>query len=166
MSDHSADERAAWLYRRGVGSIGVGLQVCECVASVAVRSDRRKENKGTMDRQFSAGDHRQVAMHHATNTLSTHAVWCAENVHRSCVCGVDASPLRSSKYIFSALGQVTWPLYNHLDVGPSLSWRAITSYSMPLTTSEAGLISFTPFGNAGECRERVSGVSVLTSPSR
>ena len=88
-------------------------KVCECVASVAVRSDRRKETI------HSVGDHREVAMHHATNTLSTHAQWCAANAHRCCVCGVDASPLRSLKYIFSALyrpGNLAAPLiFNHLD---------------------------------------------------
>ena len=135
-------------------SIGVGHQVYECVARVAVRSDRRKENKGTMDRQFSAGDHRKVAMHHATNTYGALQVCLV--IHRCVATSTSSAPK----------GQVTWPLFNHLDAGPSLLWRATLSYSMFLTTSEAGLISFTPFGIAGERRERVSGVSVLTSPSR
>ena len=153
MSDHSADERAALVIpsRRWVG-VGVGVQVCERVASVAVRSDRRKENKGTI---HSAGDHREVAMHHAANTLSTHALWCAANAHRCCVCDVDVSPLRSHKYIhLQHVRPITWPLFNHLDVGPPLSWRAITSYSTPLPVSERGLISFTPFGIGGEQRDR------------
>ena len=84
MGHHGVDDRAAWLWRPCVGSELRGDLRSGCVASVAVRSDRRKQNKG------SAGDHREVAMHHATNTLPKHALWCAANVHRWCVCGVDA----------------------------------------------------------------------------
>ena len=64
-------------------------------AWLAWRSDRIGERKTkVLFSQISAGDHREVAMHHATNTLPKLALWCAANVRRYCVCGVDASPLR------------------------------------------------------------------------
>ena len=115
-------------------------------AWLAWRSDRIGERKTKV-----LVSRREVAMHHATNTLSQRMLYGALQM---CIDGVFVVWMRRHFVPPSTSSTPNARFFNHLDAGPSPLWRATPSYSMPLPTSERGSISFTPFGIAGEWRDR------------